>query len=138
LGEGNEVLVIDNYQTGRRDNLTPQKDLTIVEGTIADSELVNKIFNEFKPEIVVHAAASYKDPENWMEDAMTNVVGGINIVKASKQQQVKRIIYFQTALCYGLKPLEQPITLKHPLFSGIIPGAAVMLSVKQEESNISN
>jgi UDP-glucose 4-epimerase len=25
------------------------------------------------------------------------------------------LIYFQTALCYGLKPLEQPITLKHPL-----------------------
>jgi len=28
---------------------------------------------------------------------------------------VKRLIYFQTALCYGLRPLEQPITLNHPL-----------------------
>src|SRR5207248_2858974 len=29
-------------------------------------------------------------------------------------------VYFQTALCYGLKPLEQPITLDHP----ILPGAS--------------
>lgn len=32
IAEKNEVLVIDNYQTGRRDNLTPQKGLTIIEG----------------------------------------------------------------------------------------------------------
>ena len=31
------------------------------------------------------------------------------------KSNIKRIIYFQTALCYGLKPLEQPITLDHPI-----------------------
>ena len=31
-----------------------------------------------------------------------------------KKNNVKRFIYFQTALCYGLKPKEQPITLNHP------------------------
>lgn len=72
----------------------------------------------------MHAAASYKDPENWMEDALTNVVGGVNIVKASKKANIRRIIYFQTALCYGLKPIEQPITLKHPLFSGGYSGGS--------------
>lgn len=115
LERGDEVLVIDNYATGRRDNLTPQANLTVVEGTIADTDLVYRLFSEFKPEVVVHAAAAYRDPEDWAEDARTNVLGSANIVQAAKRAAVKRLIYFQTALGYGLKPIEQPITLKHPL-----------------------
>jgi UDP-glucose 4-epimerase len=65
----------------------------------------------------VHAAASYKDPENWAEDSRTNVLGTANIVQASRASKVNRLIYFQTALCYGLHPLEQPITLSHPIRS---------------------
>ena len=124
LERGDKVLVIDNYATGRRDNLQQQDNLTIVEDTIANTEVVNKVFEEFRPEIVVHAAASYKDPENWVEDALTNVVGAANIVKASMNVGIKRMIYFQTALCYGLKPLEQPITLTHPYFSGGYSGGS--------------
>ena len=45
---------------------------------------------------------------------MTNCVGGSILVDAAKRNGVKRFIYFQTALCYGLKPMEQPITLNHP------------------------
>src|SRR5207244_3821868 len=66
----------------------------------------------FKPEIVVHAAASYKDPENWKEDVLTNVLGTSNVVKESIKSHVKRVIYFQTSLCYG-KPQTAPITLEH-------------------------
>jgi len=65
------VLVIDNYATGRRDNLTPQANLTIIEGTIADTHLVDELFEEFKPDIVIHAAAAYRDPDDWSEDACT-------------------------------------------------------------------
>ena len=124
LERNDEVCVIDNYQTGRRDNLKVQDGLRIIEGTIADTALVDKIFREFKPEVVVHAAASYKDPQNWVEDALTNVVGAANIVKASLAADIRRIIYFQTALCYGLKPIEQPITLKHPYFGGACDGGS--------------
>lgn len=115
LARHDEVVVIDNYATGRRDNLLPQPGLKIVEGTIADEGLVNRIFDDFSPEIVIHAAASYKDPTNWVEDARTNAVGTAVIVKASERLNVKRLVYFQTALCYGLHPVEQPITLNHPL-----------------------
>lgn len=124
LAQGHKVLVIDNYQTGRRDNLTPHNNLKEVEGDIADGKLVDKLYGEFNPDQVIHAAAAYKDPQNWLEDAMTNVVGTINTVNAAKNSQVKRLIYFQTSLCYGLTPLEQPITLKHPLFSGGYPGGS--------------
>ena len=117
LAAGHSVLAIDNYATGRRDNLTPHDQLTVVEGSIADQELVDRCFDEFKPDTVVHAAAAYKDPENWVEDAQTNVLGTVHVVKAAQRHDIHRLVYFQTALCYGLKPLEQPITLEHPINS---------------------
>ena len=115
LARGDEVLVVDNYATGRRDNLTAHVNLKVIEGTIADGELVQKAFEDFRPDQVVHAAAAYKDPNNWSEDSRTNVLGTANVVQAAQKQGVKRLIYFQTALCYGLHPLEQPITLSHPI-----------------------
>lgn len=118
IARGDEVLVIDNYSTGRRDNLAPSPKLTVVEGTIADGALVSKLFADFKPNVVVHAAASYKDPEAWAEDSATNVLGTANVVQAAKKAGASRVIYFQTSLCYGLKPLEQPITLDHPILPG--------------------
>ncbi len=115
LGRGEQVLVIDNYSTARRDNLAPRARLEVVEGTIAHRALVDQCFERFRPEMVVHAAASYKDPEDWEEDVSTNVLGTSHVVKASKCAGVKRFLYFQTALCYGIRPLEQPITLDHPI-----------------------
>jgi len=115
LARNDQVLVVDNYATGRKDNLTPQDNLSVIEGTIADTDLVNRLFNEFNPEVVVHAAAAYRDPEDWAEDARTNVLGSANVVQAAKRSAARRLIYFQTALGYGLKPIEQPITLNHPL-----------------------
>ncbi len=114
LGEGDEGVVVDNFSTARRDSLEPHQRLTVVEGTIADPELVEQAF-EFGPEVVLHAAASYKDPVAWAEDARTNVVGSANVVQAAERAGASRIVYLQTALCYGVKPLEQPITLSHPL-----------------------
>jgi UDP-glucose 4-epimerase len=118
IAKGNRVCVIDNYSTGRRDNLKPHKQLSIIEGSIAEENLVESAFAEFKPDLVVHAAASYKDPDNWEEDVRTNCLGTTVIVHASLRHNIKRIIYFQTALCYGLHPIEQPITLNHPIISG--------------------
>ena len=70
---------------------------------------------------------SYKDPDDWPEDAATNAVGTANVVKAAQRAGVERLIYFQTALCYGLHPLEQPITLDHPL----LPGGAATRSARR-------
>ena len=118
LKDGHQVLVIDNFSTGRRDNLKPHENLEVVEGTIANKTLVDKLFDTFQPDTVVHTAASYKDPENWEEDTLTNVLGTVYVTKAAVRLGVKRFVYFQTALCYGLKPKEQPITLDHPICSG--------------------
>jgi len=118
LDEGHSVLVIDNYSTGSPDNLqTSHPQLTIVEGTIAEKRIVDDAFDSFRPDIVVHAAASYKDPNNWAEDVTTNALGTVHVVQASRRLEIERLVYFQTALCYGLQPQEQPITIDHPINS---------------------
>ncbi len=116
LERGDQVMAIDNLATGRREHLTDHPNLTVVIDTIANKELIDRLFSEFKPDAVVHTAASYKDPNDWYSDTLTNCVGGSNVIKASVDHGVKRFVYFQTALCYGVKPLQQPIKLDHPKF----------------------
>jgi UDP-glucose 4-epimerase len=115
LSEGNEVLVLDNYETGRRENLdSGQKGLTIVEGDIAERGQVDSAFKDFDPDVVAHAAASYKDGEAWEHDVMTNVMGTVNVVRASQDADIDRFIYFQTGLSYGIRPATVPVPLDHP------------------------
>jgi UDP-glucose 4-epimerase len=116
LARDDDVLVVDNFATGRRDNLkSDTPGLQVLEGDVADRVVVREAFGSFKPDVVVHAAASYKDPDDWATDARTNVAGTANVAQAAAASGVVRLIYLQTALCYGLHPLEQPITLNHPI-----------------------
>lgn len=114
LPQGHEILVIDNFATGWRE-LVPAgvAGLSLIEGTIADRELVDRAFDNFVPSHVVHAAAAYKDPDNWREDAATNVTGTINVVEAARRACVVRFVNLQTALCYG-KPTSVPVAVDHP------------------------
>jgi len=114
LERGDKVLGIDNLATGRREHLADNPQLKVVIGSIADRELVDRLVGEFKPDVLVHTAASYKDPEDWHGDTLTNCVGGANLIQAAKRNKVRRFIYFQTALIYGVKPQHQPIRLDHP------------------------
>ena len=111
--QGHEICVIDNFETGKPEVIPPQAGLTVVKGSIADTQVVKRAFEAFRPTHVIHSAAAYKDPNNWEEDAATNVLGTINIAKAALTQQVSRLINFQTALCYG-RPSSVPIGCEHP------------------------
>lgn len=113
LPRGHQIWVIDNFATGRREVLPPMEGLTVREGSIADGELVNECFEQFKPEIVVHSAAAYKDPDDWVEDTATNVTGTINVARAAARAGARRVVNFQTALCYG-RPERVPIPVDHP------------------------
>jgi len=113
LPQGHEIFVIDNFATGKREVVPSMPGLTVREGTIADEGLVCECFAAFKPDVVVHSAAAYKDPDDWIEDSHTNVIGSANVAKAAKAQSVGRLINFQTALCYG-RPQQLPIPNSHP------------------------
>lgn len=111
---GHEILIIDSFATGHRAALPDLPALTIVEGTIVDRSLVDRCFDDFRPQWVIHSAAAYKDPNDWGEDAATNVLGTIHVVNAARRADVGRFVNFQTALAYG-RPRQVPIPIDHPL-----------------------
>jgi len=111
---GDNVCGIDNFATGRPVHVAKSSNYTFVEGSIADSALVNRLITEFRPDVVVHTAAAYKDPDDWITDVETNIRGMVNLVDAARKNSVARFVYFQTALVYGVKPEENPVTLQHP------------------------
>lgn len=114
IAEKHQLLVIDNFATSDPAVLPANLDgLEVVNGHIADEQLVKQCFEKFQPSHVIHSAAAYKDPMNWQEDTLTNVSGTIVVAKLAEQFGVKRIINFQTALCYG-RPDTVPIPISHP------------------------
>ena len=113
LPQGHQLLVLDNFATGKREVVPPMPGLEVVEGSIVDQVLVEATLRRFAPEIVVHSAAAYKDPSDWREDAATNVTGSINVARAAEATGVRRIVNFQTALCYG-RPRQVPIPADSP------------------------
>jgi len=114
LDRGDQVVTFDNLATGRREHLQEHPNLTVIIDSIANKKSMENIIGDFHPEVIIHAACSYKNPDDWYNDTLTNCVGGALLVDMAKKFAVKRFIYYQTALCYGLKPMHQPIRLDHP------------------------
>ena len=114
LERGDEVLVLDNFATGHRGSLPAgRRGLTVVEGSVIDAALVSELVAQFRPSHVIHSAASYKDPQDWIGDARVNVEGAINVARAARAVGVKRFVNFHTALGYG-RPERVPIPVDAP------------------------
>jgi UDP-glucose 4-epimerase len=114
LEAGANVLVLDNFATGHRGALSAAHPMMqLVDGSVTDRSLVDRLMREFEPTHVIHSAAAYKDPDDWLEDARTNVEGTINVVQAAKTAGVQRFVNFHTALGYG-RPDSVPILVDSP------------------------
>lgn len=115
LAAGHEVLVIDNFATGHLGSLPAgHAGLSIVEGSIADKAVVDAAFAGFRPTHVIHSAASYKNPDDWAEDARTNVEGTAKVLAAAQAAGVRRFVNFHTGLGYG-RPERVPIPVDAPM-----------------------
>jgi len=113
IERGDKVFIIDNLLTGRLDNVNDKA--IFFKETIANQKEFRSFFIEAEPDVVIHAAASYKEPDLWEFDVQNNILGTINVIRNCEEFKVKRLIYFETSLCYGNSPIEQPITLTHPI-----------------------
>lgn len=113
LPRGHRILVLDNFATGKREVVPPTQGLEVREGHVADAGFVERAFAEFKPELVIHSAAAYKDLADWQEDARTNVLGSIEVARAAERHGAARLVNFQTALTYG-RTTVSPIPATHP------------------------
>ncbi len=95
---GHEVWGIDNYETGVHENLKAEMRMNVVEGTIAWAlRRAHEELDLAPPELIIHCAAAYKDPDRWIHDSETNVIGASQVGLYAKDCNA-RIIYFQTVL----------------------------------------
>ena len=75
-----------------------------IKGNLADKELINKIFEQNKPEIVVNLAAqagvrySITNPDAYIE---SNLIGFYNILEACRHNPVKHLVYASSSSVYG-------------------------------------
>ncbi len=101
LDRGEEVTVIDDLSTGRRENLDKalSRGASLHEVDIRDASRVLEVFASERPEAVFHMAAqidvrkSIEDPA-W--DAGINVVGTINVLEAARASDVRRLVNTST------------------------------------------
>lgn len=114
IPKGHKICVIDNLATGNKDLVSGIRNINFFEFSIFEKDKLFNVFEEFLPDLVINSAASYKNPDNWIEDSNTNIIGSINLVDACKNFNVQRVINFQTALAYGI-PKKIPIPVDHQL-----------------------
>ena len=105
LKKGYRVVIIDNFETGRLDNINKlnKSKIQVINADVSDYK---KIENNFKNiDYVFHLAAladivpSIEQPDKYFK---SNVTGTLNILKASKKYNVKKVIYAASASCYGI------------------------------------
>src|SRR5919198_4349671 len=99
LERGDEVTVIDDLSTGRRENLAQADGAALRELDIRDGQAVADVVGEVRPEVIFHLAAqidvrrSVADPAF---DASINVHGTINLLRASLDAGVRRFVNTST------------------------------------------
>jgi len=103
LARGDNVRVLDNFSTGKRENLSGiQGPLEVVEGDLRNSdEVLNAVRGV---DLVFHQAAEVSVPRS-MEDPQTcfdvNVKGTHNLLEAARNSGVQRVVIASSCAVYG-------------------------------------
>ena len=101
---GHKVIVLDNFISGKKSNLShhKKKDLKIIKIDISKFNNLDKYFKG--ADYVFHLAAlaqiipSIKNPKKYFKN---NVIGTIKVVEAAKRVKIKKFIYAASSSCYG-------------------------------------
>lgn len=107
LNRGEDVRVLDDFSTGRRENLAhmPGK-VELLEGSITDLDLCRRAVNG--ADYVLHQAALPSVPRS-VEDPLTtnaiNATGVVNMLVAARDAGVKRFVYAASSAAYGDLPV---------------------------------
>ncbi|OZB90590.1 UDP-glucose 4-epimerase GalE [Paenibacillus sp. XY044] len=108
LERGEEVVVLDNLQTGHRGALLGGK---LYEGDLRDKELLAKLFAENEIDAVIHFAANSLVGESMQKPVKyydNNVYGTLCLLEAMDAANVRGIVFSSTAATYG-EPERVPI-----------------------------
>ena len=112
LEQGFHVIGIDNIndyydvnlKSVRLENLKPFDNFTFIKEDISNKEAIMKIFEEYKPNIVINLAAqagvrySIENPDVYIQ---SNIIGFFNILEACRFHPVDHLIYASSSSVYG-------------------------------------
>lgn len=107
------VVVFDNLVYGNEKHIP--SDTIFVKGDLLSKKDIKKVFQKYKIDSVIHFAAyayvgeSMNNPGKYFEN---NILGGINLLEAMRENNCKKIIFSSTCATYGV-PKKIPITEKN-------------------------
>lgn len=115
LADGHEIAIIDNFETGFRENIPAGAKLFEID--IRDADAVSRAFDEFRPDVVSHHAAQLdvrKAVSDPGYDADINILGSLNVLLNATRVDAKRFIFSSSGgACYG-EPHQIPVPETHP------------------------
>ena len=115
--EEHEIVVYDNLSTGHEWAVLSGR---LVKGDLEDRIFLDEILRDFRPDAVMHFAASIQVEESVREPLMyyrNNVINTLNLLDVSIKNRVKFFIYSSTAAVYGIPekiPVDETVPL-HPI-----------------------
>ncbi len=112
--QGNDVVVFDNLSTG---HFRAVRSGRLVVGDLVDTKVLKRVFEEFRPEAVMHFAASIQVEESVKRPLhyyRNNVANTLNLLETMKNFGVNRLVYSSTAAVYGI-PDSIPVSELAPL-----------------------
>ncbi|MCM3717715.1 GDP-mannose 4,6-dehydratase [Fictibacillus phosphorivorans] len=110
-----------NLKHARLEQLKPFEKFTFIKNDISDKDELFKIFEEYKPHIVVNLAAqagvrySIENPDVYIQ---SNIVGFFNILEACRNYPVDHLVYASSSSVYGTNkkvPFEETDFVDHPV-----------------------
>jgi UDP-glucose 4-epimerase len=133
--EGHDLLVYDNLSTGHAWAVLHGR---LVKGELADFAFLSDTINDFRPDAIIHFAASIQVEESTREPIVyykNNVSNSLNLLDAAVQNEVKYLIYSSTAATYGI-PEKIPVNEEAPL-NPINPYGASKVMIEHVLADIS-
>ena len=111
LDQGENVIVLDNFSTGRIQNLNNVIDkIRIIECDLSKpgewQDLFNNIDHVFHLAALADIVPSIENPDSYYK---SNVNGTFNVLEACREHNVKKIVYSASSSCYGIPDEHHPI-----------------------------
>jgi UDP-glucose 4-epimerase len=112
-GRGDEVLVLDDFSSGKRENLAEalEAGARVTELNVSDAEAVLGAIEGFRPQNVFHLAAQIDVRRSMADpgfDARLNVVGTVNVLEAATRADVSRLVFTSTGGAIYGEGAERP------------------------------
>jgi UDP-glucose 4-epimerase len=115
LAIGHDVAVVDNLTTGRRENIPNRA--SFFQADITNPESLERVFGEFRPDVVSHHAAQMDVRRSMREplfDAQVNVLGSLNVAEISVRHKVRKVIFASSGGAIYGEPTKLPAVESTP------------------------